>query len=479
MQQLDIYLRAASVKAVLVDQFNNTISTKASITRGMQAEFILHLFHSDEEESLFTAEDLAAFTSWAWYADSDYDLTTTPKLQVLTGIYVDADGCIHIPVDETNTAELITYLSTSESKDLKCELVGLSSGETKPGFILQWDFSVRNRIGGEGTGQPTPVGDSSYTRSQVDALFAASNMVEYSSDGESWTSDYISGATQRRYKNSAISGAEWTVEALVAGPDGSDGKNGITYHLYVGYAADSAGADFSISAAESRKYRAEFHSTDYIETPALSHFTSAGATWLKYLGDDGSSGAAGSGDMSTSDYVSSGGSGVVISASHAASADAVSWSGITGKPSAYTPADHHHIAAEITDGARQTVFAGSSAAELYLNRQIIQRTGLISNGILNFDFTGIKVSSGGSLYAGSAGDVFTWEYWVFATTDIINISVGSALTISALEDEPLPEDLPVKGGNSTLHAFAVRAFYKSGAVQNLKLTVNYLYSTEA
>ena len=211
----------------------------------------------------------------------------------------------------------------------------------------------------------------------------------------------------------------------------------------------------------------------------MSHFTSAGATWLKYLGDDGSSGAAGSGDMSTSDYVSSGGSGVVISASHAASADAVSWSGITGKPSAYTPADHHHIAAEITDGARQTVFAGSSAAELYLNRQIIQRTGLISNGILNFDFTGIKVSSGGSLYAGSAGDVFTWEYWVFATTDIINISVGSALTISALEDEPLPEDLPVKGGNSTLHAFAVRAFYKSGAVQNLKLTVNYLYSTEA
>lgn len=555
MQQINSYMRAISVKAVLVDDANVVNSTKASITRGMQAELILHLFHGETVESAYTAADFANIASWIWYADSDYDQTTTAKLIVSEDIEVDEDGCIHIPITETNTTEIISYLGTAESKDLKCELAGFEAGNTKPVFILQWEFTIRNRIGNEGGGQPVPVGDSTYTKAQVDALIAASNTVEYSVDGSSWSSTCPAGATQRRYKNSAVSGAVWNVEALVKGADGSngsngqDGEDGETIYAYIGYASNSAGSNFSLHPTNDLKYRAEIHTSstytseagpEYIvdsdaitysryssgditvevedssyqlnawssaavsvftypyppasgsgiydsegtqigtvssyvssagaERPNLQDFISAGAVFVKYIGDPGT------GDMSTVDYVSEGGSGVVLSAGKA---NAVPWSGITGKPSSYTPESHGHAVSEITDGARQTVFRNSAAAELYLDKQIIQRTNVISNGVLTIDFSAIKASSGGTSHAGSAGDVFTWEYWCLANTDIVSLNLGSSMTISALETNPLPEELTMRGSNSTLHAFAVRAFYKSGAVQNMKITVNYLYSTEA
>ena len=44
MQEIKTYLRAASVKAVLVDEADVVNNTKASLTRGMQAEMILYLF---------------------------------------------------------------------------------------------------------------------------------------------------------------------------------------------------------------------------------------------------------------------------------------------------------------------------------------------------------------------------------------------------------------------------------------------------
>ena len=461
MQEIKTYLRAASVKAALVDEFNNAISAKASLTRGMQAEMILYLFHNEEQESAFTAADFANIVSWVWYADSDFDQTTTPKLIVNEGITVDDDGAIHIPILETNTAEIIAYLGTAETKDLKCELAGFAAGDTRPNFILQWEFSIRNRIGNEGGGQPEPVADSNYTAAQVNALFAASNTVEYSVDGETWSEICPSGATQRRYKNSAIPGATWTIESLAQGPDGapgSNGSNGKTYYAYKGYAADNSGTDFSISAAESRKWTAEFHSTEYIAAPAYSHFVSAGAVWVKYIGDDGN------GDMSTSDFVSAGGTGVVRSASKADSANNVPFSGIENLP------------AYITELARQKVY-NSGVAVLPIETDIVSRSGNVSNGALTLDFP--QITSGGTQYVGSSGDVFTWEYHVRATAAIGTITVGSSSTIVKLDSATFPTELPLIGGSATIHVFTVRARYQSSAVNSLKILVNYAYSEEA
>ena len=467
MQEIKTYLRAASVKAVLVDENDVVNSTKASLTRGMQAELILYLFHNEEQESAFTAEDFANIVSWVWYADSDYDTSTTPKLIVTTGISVDDDGAIHIPILDTNTAEIIAYLGTAETKDLKCELAGFAAGDTRPNFILQWEFSIRNRIGNEGGGQPAPVADSNYTAAQVDALFAASNTVEYSADGETWSEICPPGATQRRYKNSAISGATWTIEALAPGPTGAPGSNGSngtngsdgkTYYAYKGYAADSTGTDFSISAAASRKWTAEFHSTEYIAAPAYSHFVSAGATWVKYIGDDGN------GDMSTSDFVSAGGTGVVRSASNANSANNVPFSGISNLP------DY------ITELARQKVY-NSGVAVLPIETDIVSRSGNVSNGALTLDFP--QITSGGTQYTGRSGDVFTWEYHIRATANVNVITVGSSSTIVKLDSASFPTELPLIGGSATIHVFTVRARYQAAAVNSLKILVNYAYSEEA
>lgn len=219
MQQIRTFLRAESVKAAAVDEYNNSVNFKASLTRGLQAEIILTLFKSDSADDKFSAADFSSIVSWIWYADVDYDMTTTPKLIVDEGITVDTDGNIHIPILETNTAEVIAYLGKAETKDLKCELVGLSAGDTKPTFVLQWEFSIRNRIGDEGGGSPVPVDDQHYTVAQVNALFAASDTVEYSADGgSSWSSSYTSGASLIRYRNSMISGAEWTSQSLLPGP---------------------------------------------------------------------------------------------------------------------------------------------------------------------------------------------------------------------------------------------------------------------
>lgn len=465
MQKFDIYLRATSTKAALVDAYNNSGAGKAALVFGMGAELVLHLFKSEGEEDLYAAADLSDYVSWVFYSDSDYDSRTTPKLRVDDGIYIDNDGAVHIPIDNTATAEMAAYLGTAESKDLRNELVGMAAGSTIPDFCVQWDMSIRNRVGVEGGGQPEPVADSNYTAAQVDAIIAAANEVQYSEDGDAWSSTYTSGCIYRRYRNGAVSGAAWTIENLAAGPQGA------TYFPYIGYAADSDGTDFSVTPSNGLKWRGEFHSTRYIPADdlAYSDFVSAGAAFVKFLGDDGN------GDMSTSDYVAAGGTGVVLSAGHA---NKVPWGGVENPPAKYPPSSHSHSAADIADGARQTVFASSGAAELYLDRQVIVNEVVVSDGIITLDFSAVRPSSGGTAYAAAPGDVFTWEYWCKASVSVSAIAVGSSLSIKVLEGHDLPDDLPARG-SVTIHAFAVRGHYKSGASQNLQLAVNYLYSTEA
>jgi len=55
--------------------------------------------------------------------------------------------------------------------------------------------------------------------------------------------------------------------------------------MYSAYASDASGTGFSLTASASLKYRAEIKSSVEIVTPVLGDF--AGATWLKYIGDDG------------------------------------------------------------------------------------------------------------------------------------------------------------------------------------------------
>lgn len=90
-------------------------------------------------------------------------------------------------------------------------------------------------------------------------------------------------------------------KASGAGAPGVPGKDGKSAYLYVAYASSATGAGFSLTPTNSLKFRAEIHTDTPIASPTLADFS--GATWVKYIGDDGTGGTGtGNGDMLKSIY---------------------------------------------------------------------------------------------------------------------------------------------------------------------------------
>ncbi len=187
MQEIIINLKVGSVLAELVDEYNQSISTLPSITRGMRALLRLRLF--DAQGNPLPVAGLA-FVSWDFVLANDWNTETAPQIRVQTGIsvVVVSDGGvnyteIHIPLTETNTEELISALGSNPSVNLGAELAGFEEEETVPGFLMQFDMTVRNRRGTAGTGVPVPVGDGTYSTAQVDALLITkAEVVHYHND---------------------------------------------------------------------------------------------------------------------------------------------------------------------------------------------------------------------------------------------------------------------------------------------------------
>lgn len=210
MQIITMYLRATSVKATLVDEWNQTVSVLPALTRGLRVELVLKLL--DENGEALKPERLD-YSSWDFAVANDWDTTTTPQLRVTEGITV-KDNEVHIPLTETNTEELIAALGKNEQAQFGCELAGFTTGETNPEFLIQFDIIVRNRRADAGTGRPEPVGDGSYTAAQIRALFAAKMAVQLSDDGETWhdadpSVEPPETAKWYRFRNTLV-GYEWS-----------------------------------------------------------------------------------------------------------------------------------------------------------------------------------------------------------------------------------------------------------------------------
>jgi hypothetical protein len=84
-------------------------------------------------------------------------------------------------------------------------------------------------------------------------------------------------------------------------PEVLNGEDGEDAYVYVAYASDNTGSDFSLTPSDFLKYRAEIHITEELDPPTKSNFSAA--TWVKYIGDDGSSGDPGDPGQSTYTYV--------------------------------------------------------------------------------------------------------------------------------------------------------------------------------
>lgn len=223
MQTITMYLRAASVKGTLVDEWNQAVSSLPALTRGLRAELVLKLVGSNGE----AVDGLGAYVSWDFAVADDWDTATKPQLRVTDGITVSGNE-VHIPLTETNTEELIAALGNSESATFGCELAGFEEGETTPGFLLQFDISIRNRRCDAGTGTPAPVSDGTYSAAQIRALFAAKMAVQLSDDGKTWYAASSAGAipdTARWYRfRNALVGNGWSDPLpLLVGPRGIAG----------------------------------------------------------------------------------------------------------------------------------------------------------------------------------------------------------------------------------------------------------------
>lgn len=278
-----------------------------------------------------------------------------------------AQGIVGVIIDATSDsfADKATSQNTRMYVQLKRHVAGDTLGDTVLQDIVYAQPAVMTTEGAPASSDPEYM-----TAAATLALLRTAPDYQFSVDGETNWHDQQDIAADRFYRERR-NGGEWgpaieliegktgptgaaagfgtptvTVETLPAGSDatasvtasgddtakvfnfnfgipkgadgaggkaGADGADGVSSYTYVAYASAASGTGFSLTPTDALKFRAEIHTTTAIETPDAEDF--AGATWVKYIGDDGT----GTGDMTKSVYDTND-DGIV---DHAAVADAV------------------------------------------------------------------------------------------------------------------------------------------------------------
>ena len=134
MQTIEMYIRAGSVKGVLVTARNQQIATPPAITRGMHADLVVKLL----AENGLPLAGLGNYASWDFAIAHDWDTSTAPQIHTGEGIEVVGNE-VRIPLRQTDTVELKEALGVRESAVFGCELAGYEAGGTAPGFLVQFE----------------------------------------------------------------------------------------------------------------------------------------------------------------------------------------------------------------------------------------------------------------------------------------------------------------------------------------------------
>ncbi len=482
MQNVKFYVAAPQTLGTVRDYANAQGATAPTLVRGCEVELKMRLFSNAEGTTPYPINQLSHIVSWQWAMDKDFNENTNYILMAdnsqitVASVTDEVDGTdieyteVSIPISNMNTAELAAWLGTSKSQSgLAGELVGFDA-DSRQVFVLQVEnFTVRNRI--TSLGNPTPIQPDYFTAAQVRSLIAAGIALQFSADGAEWHDTQTPDDTFYRMRSASDANAEWSSAiSLVPGPEGEKGKDSFTY---TAYASDNTGTGFSTTPSNTLKYRAEIHVTEAIAELTAADF--ADAVWVKYIGDDG----LGVGDMTKAVYDTDN-DGKVNAAAHAdsaGSADAVPWSGVSGKPSSFTPSSHSHAMAEITDPVYQKLYAVSNPASLYADTPVIRNTARNTSGTIELNFTSILTSPGGSARTVGQNEVLTWEYHILCGALVSGVSLGSVNC--SMVGVNIPEELELVNSRDTCHVFVIRAVYRSGSVNNICYQANYAYSYEA
>lgn len=278
-------------------------------------------------------------------------------------------------------------------------------------------FTIRSGIAEIGALQNLPEGREDEVVTLVNTMLAGGFSLQFSSDNSSWHDAQAGTDKYFRFRSTA-SGGTWsagiklpdgakgdpgedgqdgetpdiaigTVSTLEPGtpataeitgttpnltlnlgiPKGADGQDGQSTYTYVAYASDASGSNFSLSPSNSLKYRAEIHVGTAIPSPAASDFS--GATWVKYIGDDG--GGSGSGDMTKTVYDTNN-DGIVNAADTATTATTASTSAFASTAGKF--ADPVSIGSASFDGSASLTLQQIGAAASTHSHSIGDVTGL-------------------------------------------------------------------------------------------------------
>ena len=474
MQETIFYVAAGETLGVVRDYANAKTMAAPTLVRGVSALLRMRLFAHREGLEPYPIDALDGIVRWQWAMDTDFNEATAYKLQAdnaaieISEVADEIDGDeysyteVSIPMPEMNTVELAEWIGTDRSKNgLHGELVGYDSSGSEV-FILQVEnFTLRNRI--TSIGEPTPVSADYLTASQVAALIAAGLDCQFSADGDHWHPEQDEADTWLRLRVSGSSGP-WSDAILL--PTGATGPRGRDSYMYVAYASSASGDNFSLTQANSLKWRAEIHTDEELDELTAADFA---GKWVKYIGDDGT----GVGDMKVSVYDTDG-DGVVDRAVRANTADAVNWADVQSRPETFAPAAHRHGMSEISDPVRQRTRTEANPDTLYLDVPVMINSATQNSATMAIDFPHVLETHGGEAYTGKAGDCLTWEYHVKCSAEVTSVAVGGLG--STMEAVSIPDRLRLVDNSATWHVFAVRGLYKSGAANNLRLQVNYCYS---
>ncbi|NLE06943.1 MAG: hypothetical protein GX638_19360, partial [Crenarchaeota archaeon] len=265
MQKIKKILKITGGRAEWIDERgNNADAPTIPLGANVALEIDVRQAINDGLTDDLPAYPIAELAADAYYfaLDGDYDHATDPKMLRLTGITVAAgdplpDGTartiITATVPNTNYAGLKAAVETSESLTLEGEIGGNDSGAAST-FVFAFPVIVRNRVWYPDDAPESVVNDP----------------------------DYLNSVENLAYINDAVATAVATAVAEI------DGKDGTSNFVYVAYASDDAGTDFSLTPSASLPYIAIIISETELTPPVVGDF--AAATWVKYIGTDGNAG---------------------------------------------------------------------------------------------------------------------------------------------------------------------------------------------
>jgi hypothetical protein len=323
MQQIKGILLVDSGRGRWVDAYGK--ETQAPIvTLGVMARLVIDLRSPFEgiDDDILPPYPISEFSGLGLYfaMDVDYDKETVPPITRSSGITVanvDGKTILDIPLPDTGIAAIEAIIKKSPETGFKNELIGLNA-ELKAALSIEMPLGMKNRVWrpelqGEEP-EPPPVEDPEWLAA-VTAIIEgkvqdAVDQIEVKDGVSSHTYiGYASDAQGTGFSLTPTSGLHFRAEIVssetIATPALADfqaagaefyryifpGEKGDAMRLYIGYASDAEGTDFSLAASASRRYRAEFASSDVIETPTLADFQAAGAVFVKYLSEDGKDGS--------------------------------------------------------------------------------------------------------------------------------------------------------------------------------------------